>query len=361
MLTFTSFAAIGVIVYAILAIRFGAKNNIPKRNAFLYSVFFVYLLVIVKITLFPIPHPILGGSHTLQTNLIPFRTIRSTLAMGSVFHDFYDLGGNILLFVPFGFLLPLIFKNQNRLVSVVFLGFCATLTVESAQFMISYVIGYSYRHFDVDDLILNTLGTMMGYAAFRVLVRLQHSRAWKTRRAWITASATLVLMAVVGVWGYEFTSHSTPIRALESYDSNVLPIETVSLGSGVVLITPTDPSKSPEPGYVAWYMDKSRLLGWRLKSKVEAPLTTDTKYRGVSFASMAMRGGQTFVFGTKGETGEKAIVYKYKNRTYTSTMQPNLAVWYMIIPSHVGRVSADRLALLYSNGTTTSLSGTEKH
>ena len=51
--------------------------------------------------------------------------------------------------------------------SVVWCGFFTSLCVEAVQFLLSLSLGYVYRSADVDDLILNTLGTFMGYLLFK--------------------------------------------------------------------------------------------------------------------------------------------------------------------------------------------------
>ena len=68
---------------------------------------------------------------------------------------------NVILFVPLGFLVPLIFQNKDRLRSVLGLGFAFSLLIELSQIL-------SFRAKDVDDLIMNTLGTAVGFLIFAV-------------------------------------------------------------------------------------------------------------------------------------------------------------------------------------------------
>ena len=84
------------------------------------------------------------------------------------FNAFLNIVGNIVLFVPFGFLLPLLFKNLNQASRIIPIGFVSTLIVESSQIIISYILGFTYRSFDVDDMILNTLGVNVGYVFLRL-------------------------------------------------------------------------------------------------------------------------------------------------------------------------------------------------
>ncbi|MGL9748053.1 hypothetical protein IGI50_001986 [Enterococcus sp. DIV0170] len=63
---------------------------------------------------------------------------------------------NIIMFVPFGFLLPLIWSQYRALRSVVFLGFEFSLMIELLQL-------FNRRATDIDDLLMNTLGALVGF------------------------------------------------------------------------------------------------------------------------------------------------------------------------------------------------------
>jgi glycopeptide antibiotics resistance protein len=80
---------------------------------------------------------------------------------------FWQIFLNIILFVPFGFLFPIIFRELlNRLkvpeVSTVFIGCIFSLAIETMQ----YITGRGLA--DIDDLINNTFGTILGYLIYRV-------------------------------------------------------------------------------------------------------------------------------------------------------------------------------------------------
>jgi len=73
----------------------------------------------------------------------------------------------LVLLAPFGFLLPMIRKDVNTLGKVVATGFLLSLSIELVQLMLPG------RAADVDDLILNTLGLLFGFLAFKLLGLLQ--------------------------------------------------------------------------------------------------------------------------------------------------------------------------------------------
>ncbi len=73
--------------------------------------------------------------------------------------------GNIILFIPVGVLFPLI-VDEHRCVKTVFVALCLSITIEIAQLI-------AHRgYFEVDDLILNTLGAVVGYGLIKVVERL---------------------------------------------------------------------------------------------------------------------------------------------------------------------------------------------
>lgn len=76
------------------------------------------------------------------------------------------IAGNILLFCPLGFLVPLLYPRCARLVQIGALAFGSSLLLEGIQ-LVTGLGG-----FDVDDLILNVLGGLLGWLAYRLLRRL---------------------------------------------------------------------------------------------------------------------------------------------------------------------------------------------
>lgn len=69
---------------------------------------------------------------------------------------------NIILFVPLGFLVPVIWKEYRSLRAVLLMGFALSLFIEVLQI-------FTFRLTDVDDLITNTAGTVSGYCVGKLL------------------------------------------------------------------------------------------------------------------------------------------------------------------------------------------------
>lgn len=90
-----------------------------------------------------------------QINLLPFSKDIDIVAY------FF----NILLFIPFGFLLPFIWFDTYGLKYTVLSGLSFSLLIEISQL-------FNNRRTDIDDLLLNTLGTLIGYLLFKMFTHI---------------------------------------------------------------------------------------------------------------------------------------------------------------------------------------------
>ena len=103
-------------------------------------------------------------SGTGNVNLIPFRGLIITYV--EVFHfkyiDYFLINfvGNLLIFIPVGFTLTLLWNVKTK--QVILIGFLISLYIEVSQLFLS-------RGTDIDDLILNTIGTIIGLIIYKLL------------------------------------------------------------------------------------------------------------------------------------------------------------------------------------------------
>lgn len=116
--------------------------------------------------LFHRPGYVAGIPYVLQLkiNLIPFRTIRQfwNLLLGSHYqrHAFQNLIGNVVLFIPLGYLLPVNFPGLRRFWPTLLTSTLVIIAVELCQLFT--LVGCC----DIDDLILNLPGAAMGYGLY---------------------------------------------------------------------------------------------------------------------------------------------------------------------------------------------------
>ncbi|KND31266.1 membrane protein [Streptomyces acidiscabies] len=133
-----------------------------------FAVFVGFGAVLARLTLEPSP----ASVSLIHTNLRPGHSIEAYLDQPALRDAVRQIGGNILLGVPFGILVPVVAPKARGIVKVLFLTALVMLAVEFAQGAL--VTG---RAFDIDDVILNTTGALIGYLLLgRRLGRGVHAR-----------------------------------------------------------------------------------------------------------------------------------------------------------------------------------------
>lgn len=129
---------------------------------------------IARLTLTPSP----GSIGIAHTNLHPFSTIRLYLRYGTLRQQILQIGGNIAIGVPLGFLLPQILPHLRGLIRVELVTAVFIALIELGQHF--FVAG---RSFDVDDLILAAIGAALGYIPlgrmFALRLHPQHRHWWQ--------------------------------------------------------------------------------------------------------------------------------------------------------------------------------------
>jgi len=94
----------------------------------------------------------------MNVNLVPFRTLISQYKHIYSGWAIKNLLGNMVVFIPFGCLLSLVYETFRRIIPFIAISISSILCIEIVQFI--FMIGF----FDVDDIILNFIGAMIGYA-----------------------------------------------------------------------------------------------------------------------------------------------------------------------------------------------------
>lgn len=126
--------------------------------------FVAYVLLLMYLLFFSEAYGrIADAQQEYRYNLVPFVEIKRFWIyreqLGS-FALFTNIFGNVLGFIPYGFILPVICRGLRNGFLIILSGFSLSLCVETIQLVTK--VGC----FDVDDMILNTLGAAVGYLAF---------------------------------------------------------------------------------------------------------------------------------------------------------------------------------------------------
>lgn len=175
MIDLESIAPVMLIFLIGLLIYFRKQQKRSISYLVCFSVFYVYLLYVVKYTMFPLR--LFDAQYTAfmkqagfnwqnGIQLVPFRGV-------SLAYLLSQQGlGNILLTLPFGFGLP--FLLATTLGGIAYRGFLLTVSIEFVQLLLNLAYGYRVRAVDVDDIIFNFVGTLIGFGLFRLSCWLYH-------------------------------------------------------------------------------------------------------------------------------------------------------------------------------------------
>ena len=102
--------------------------------------------------------------------LNPFYSIKIIYHQGGVRSLIYNLGGNFLLLMPMGFFISYYLSNIFNSLKRVFIAmFLISLFIESTQVVLSLIVPNIYRFFEINDLILNSIGGVLGWKLYNNL------------------------------------------------------------------------------------------------------------------------------------------------------------------------------------------------
>lgn len=160
---------IGITVLIIFLPSLRRQKRSPSY-LFFFSAFWVYLLILVSVTVFPIPLPDAGMFLTKQQiifvlshiNFVPFKYLSDPYVNPHII--FREIFQNVLLTIPFGFGISFIAQFKAR--DYLWLAIAVGLAIEIAQLVISLGVGV-YRTVDITDVLLNATGVLLGYVFFR--------------------------------------------------------------------------------------------------------------------------------------------------------------------------------------------------
>lgn len=162
----------------ILYIRFIVKEKTNKMREFLLCVFVLFqagLFVLVfqdGIYYGEGTSGLLAGLGRLHSgsgiNLSPFKTMNGFINSGFNAGFLINIIGNIAMFIPLGFFLPLLWKRWQKGWKMAIVSLIIPLVIETTQLFIG-------RSVDIDDVILNAIGIVFGYGMWRLSEHLNRS------------------------------------------------------------------------------------------------------------------------------------------------------------------------------------------
>jgi len=135
------------------------------------------------------------GVNMRGINLIPFRTMTELMSHPSSVMARLILIGNILMFIPMGIYIKCFFLKDSLLIGILKLSLIS-LAIKIFQYILAVGIA------DVDDIILNVLGGMIGWMVCFFLYKIQENKDHL-----LLSVATLSLLFGLPVVGFVFIVH----------------------------------------------------------------------------------------------------------------------------------------------------------
>ena len=166
-------SAIWVVIRAICSVK--ARRFDWKRELQLLLVY-VCIVVVVRFTFCPFGkvngqiQPLLFDAERVFPLWVNFKPFIYLFDYPTLKEALLNLIGNTAMFIPLGIVWPGVFKKLNTHWKVITAGFGVSLTIEILQ------LPFFNRATDIDDLILNTLGFLMGYGIYLLIKRLRKGR-----------------------------------------------------------------------------------------------------------------------------------------------------------------------------------------
>ncbi|MFS0891524.1 VanZ family protein [Peribacillus frigoritolerans] len=142
-----------------------------KYEKYINVLFLIYIILLAIVSFWgisPFQTRLNGNIGDVSHNIVPFYTIETYLFNFQHYNFdtwFYNTFGTILVFMPLGILLPLVFVNLRNLTLIVLLSLLVSLIIETIQFVT--LLGV----FDVDDILLNTFGSILGFLIFTLIIK----------------------------------------------------------------------------------------------------------------------------------------------------------------------------------------------
>ncbi len=171
---------ISVVVLVSLRVTYLIKNKIRfvLYKELLMLCFVIYILCLFQVVTFQ------DTVSWSTNNFIPFREITRYSFGSRLFLK--NVLGNMLLFLPFGFFTSY-YLDVKKLYIPIFLTMIASCSIECVQMLIG-------RVFDIDDIILNIFGGLLGYSVYYMLLKIGNSVPKVFQAEWFLNLLSILLL-----------------------------------------------------------------------------------------------------------------------------------------------------------------------
>lgn len=161
------------------------KKKLVLHQDLMNLMFIVYLFLLFQLVT-------TTDFESFSNNFIPFKEIMRYRIDSSLFYR--NVIGNIILFVPFGYLVSYYIKKPKYYVTLI-LTFITSLSTEVIQMYIG-------RSFDIDDIILNFVGGLVGYLIYKLQFKIVEKLPNFLKKSWLADLLVIVLFGIVMIGIY---------------------------------------------------------------------------------------------------------------------------------------------------------------
>lgn len=161
------------------------KKKLVLHQDLMNLMFIIYLFLLFQLVT-------TTDFESFSNNFIPFKEIMRYKIDSSLFYR--NVIGNIILFVPFGYLVSYYIKKPKYYVTLI-LTLITSLSTEIIQMYIG-------RSFDIDDILLNFIGGLIGYLIYKIQFIIIEKLPNFLKKSWIADLLVIVLFGIVMVGIY---------------------------------------------------------------------------------------------------------------------------------------------------------------
>ncbi len=171
------------ITFILLQVILNKKKNINYNltTTIKLYIFIIYILLLLEVTDISKLNDIIYVTKDLKQS--PFQGEINLIILNRYRYDYLL---NILLFIPLGVLTPYIWKEYRKFYKTIILGLLLSISIEIIQL-------FNYRSTDINDIITNTIGTLIGYLLFKIISIIRNNKLSKDK----IISPTIYIIIVI--------------------------------------------------------------------------------------------------------------------------------------------------------------------
>ena len=164
---------------AIRAIVWAKQRRIDWKREAVLLLMYINLAVIIRFTFFPMAkaegrvQPLvfdIAKAFPFRVNLLPLVKLFDYDSKGDLL---VNVIGNVAMFIPSGIVLPIIYKRLDTFGKVLLAGGGISLCIEIIQ------LPFYVRATDIDDLLLNTAGVIIGYGIYAWIRQVKRTKKYQ--------------------------------------------------------------------------------------------------------------------------------------------------------------------------------------